>query len=320
MRHLISVFATVTFALLQLFGTVQAQTYPERPIRFVVPTTPGPMADVLARTLATSMARVLHQTIYVENKPGADQIVGLDYIAEGAPADGYTVGVIGLDGQVLLPLTRHDLTFDPRKDLTFVAGLGDVRYVLAGPATAPYRSFGELMNGAKAHPGKFNFGSSTPQVQLYSLAIARKFGLEVTHIPYSSGAPFVTALVAGDLDWGILAEGTSRPVSSKVRLYAVTGQSRSAISPDVPTFAELGLPEIRGPAYGLVVRNGTPPGIVARLSAAAAEALASADMKASAQKILFDISYQNFAAVQRASNERFEFYQDLIRTTGVKLR
>ena len=316
MRRFLCISA-LAFSILP-FAAAQAQSYPDHPIRFIAPTTPGVMADTLARALALAMSKALHQSIYVENKPGADQQIGLDYIARGAPADGYAVGVIGLDGQSLMTLTKRDLRFNPLKDLTLVAGLGEVRYVLAGPNKAPYKNFAELVAGAKANAGKFNYGSSTPQVHLYSAELARALGLEMTHVPYPSGAPFLMALVAGDLDWGLLAEGTSTSQKSRLRLYAVTGTSRSANNPDVPTFAELGFPRIKGPAYAVVVRTGTPQAIISKLSAATAEALASPEMKASAKTFQFEIDYQNADAVARVSEERFKFYQDLIKSTGLK--
>jgi hypothetical protein len=126
-----------TCALVSLLAALmpaRAETYPDRVIKFVAPTTPGPTADVVARVVAEAMSKVLKQTIVVENKPGAEQAVGLEYIAKMAPADGYTVGVIGIDGQALMPLVRNNLRFDPMKELTLVAGLGEVRYLLASPS------------------------------------------------------------------------------------------------------------------------------------------------------------------------------------------
>lgn len=297
---------------------VLAQTYPDKPVRFIAPTTPGPTADVLARVFADSMSRVLREPVIVENKPGADQQIGLEYIAKSAPADGYTVGVIGIDGQALMPLVRKDLRFDPIKDLTLVAGLGEVRYLLTTPATAPWKNFKELVDAARANPGKYSYGSSTPQVHLYTLSLIQDLGLDLLHVPFPSGAPFLTAVVAGTVDWGILAEGTANSVKPRVRLYAVTGSSRSSSSPDVPTFAELGFPRIYGPSYALAVRTGTPQAIIDKLSASAAAALASTEMKANAQKILFDINFESAAGVTRALNERFKFYQDFTRKLGLK--
>lgn len=297
---------------------VTAQTYPDRTIRFIAPTTPGPTADMVARVIAEAMSKVLKQSIMVENKPGAEQVIGLEYIAKSAPADGYTVGVIGIDGQALMPLVRNGLRFDPLKDLTLVAGIGEVRYLLASPMAAPPANFKELIAAAKAAPGKFNYGSSTPQVRLYTHSIIQDLGLDLVHVPFPSGAPFLNALVGSTIDWGLIAEGTAAPVKSRLRYHAITGNTRSAANPDLPTFAELGFPRIYGPAYALAVRTGTPQAIIDKLSAAAATALASPELKTNARQILFDARYDNQEAILRASNERFRFYQDLTKSVGLK--
>lgn len=299
-------------------GPAGAQGYPERPIQFIAPTTPGPTADVVARVVGDAMSRVLKQSVVVVNKPGAEQVVGFEYIAKSAPADGYTVGVIGIDGQALMPLVWKSLRFDPFKDLTLVAGIGEVRYLLATPAASAPANFKEVIAAARAVPGKFNYGSSTPQVRLYTLSLIQELGLDLVHVPFPSGAPFVNALITSQIEWGIIAEGTSLPIKSRIRVHAITGTTRSAANPDVPTFAELGFPKIYGPAYALAVRTGTPQAIIDRLSAAAAAALALPEMKASAQKILFEIHYENQEGISRASAERFRFYQDLSKKAGLK--
>jgi len=145
--------ACVLDSMLAALLPAHAQGYPERVIKFVAPTTPGPTADMVARVVAEAMAKVLKQTIVVENKPGAEQMAGLEYLAKTAPADGYTVGVIGIDGQALMPLMRKSLRFDPLKDLTLVAGLGEVRYLLASPISTPPTNFKELVDAARTAPG-----------------------------------------------------------------------------------------------------------------------------------------------------------------------
>ena len=296
--------------LLAASGMACAQTYPDKPIQFIASTTPGPMGDVVARVVAPAMSRVLNQTVLVINKPGAEQLVGLEYIAKSAPADGYTVGVIGIDGQALMPLVWKSLRFDPLKDLTLVAGLGEARYVLATPASASAASFRQVVDAARAAPGKFNYGASTAQVRLYTLSLTQELGLDLVHVPFSSGAPFLTALVGGQIDWGMIAEGTAMSVKTRVRVHAITGNTRSTANPDIPTFAELGFPKIYGPAYAL--------GVIDRLSAAAAAALALPELKSGAQNILFVPAYDNQETITRGFNERVRFYQDLAKRAGLK--
>lgn len=304
--------------MLAVCGMARAQVYPDKPIQFIASTTPGPMGDVVARVVANAMSKVMNQTILVINKPGAEQLVGLEYIAKSAPADGYTVGVIGIDGQALMPLVWKSLRFDPFKDLTLVAGLGEARYVLATPATAAPTSFRQVVEAARAAPGKLNYGASTAQVRLYTLALTQQLGVDLVHVPFSSGAPFLNALVSGQVDWGIIAEGTAASVKSRVRIHAITGSGRSNANPDIPTFAELGFPQIYGPAYALGVRSGTPQAIINRLSTAAAAALASQEMKTGAQNILFVANHDSQEAITKSLNDRFRFYQELSKRAGLQ--
>lgn len=309
-RH--TLFAVLA-AVVCVAPAAQAQTYPDKPIRFVAATSPGATADLLARTLAEAMSKVLNQSIVVENRPGADQIIGLELIAKGAPADGYTVGVIGFDGQAQLPLVKKSLRFDPMADIVAAAGLGEVRYALVGPATAPFKNFQELIAAVKATPGKFNYGSSGPQVRFASQVLIKELGLNMVHVPFPGGGPYLTAAAAGTIDWAIVAEGSSRTLKPRVRVYAMTGKTRSTGEPDVPTFAELGFPRIHGPAYALSLRSGTPKPILDRLAAAAQTALASPEMRANSQKFLFEPNFENAESITRTINERFNYYKEYAR-------
>ncbi|HSV84031.1 MAG TPA: tripartite tricarboxylate transporter substrate binding protein [Ramlibacter sp.] len=307
-------------SLLFAFGApaVQAQGWPDRPIKFIVPTTPGSAGDVLGRVLAETMNRTLNATIVVENKAGADQIIGLEHVAKGAPVDGYTVAVVGIDGQALLPITKKGLRFDPRKDLTLVAGIAEGRYVLAGPASAPYRNLKEFVQAAKAAPGKFNYGASGPVVRIPMLILMRDMGIDMVHVPFRGGGPYSAELAAGTLQLGFLSESSARPLASRLRFYGVTGSTRSPGNPDVPTLAEQGVSGVYGPAYGLAVRAGTPKAVVDKLSAAAAAAMESPEFKARTHGLLFAFRYDNAEMAQRLLDERVRAYQEIARRVGLE--
>jgi len=299
-------------------GTTQAQGFPTKPIRMIVPTSAGATADFLARVLAPEMSRILGQPIVVENKPGANQIIGLEYIAKGAPADGYTMGVVGIDGVNLLPLTTKGLRFDPMNDLVPIAGLAEGRYVLASPADRPWKSFDELMDYAKSHPGKLNYGSSVHQVRFPVLLVTQKLGLDVVHIPFSSGAAYLSAIVGGILDFGVVGDNSAATMGTRARILAVTGQKRLAVHPEVPTFAELGFPQAKGPAYGLSVRTGTPKSISDKLSAAAAIALGKAEVRAALSNLLLDPTDDKPEVVARKQLDQAKLYGDFAR--GIDLQ
>lgn len=295
-----------------------AQAYPNKPIKFVAATSAGATADLIARVLADTMGKVMGHTITVEAKPGADQIIGMEYVARGNPADGYTVAVLGIDGQLLLPILKKELRFDPIKELTMVAGLGEMRYVLVGPASAPYKNFKELIDAVKASPGKFNYGASGPQVRFPTLMLIQELGLNMVYVPFAGGAPYITAVASGTIDWAVLSEASGNGIKPRGRIYAVTGQGRSVSNPDVPTFTELGFPRVYGPAYALAVRTGTPQAIIDRLSAAAGTALASEQARTSYAKMQFAIKHEPAEGISRTANERYTFYREMANKAGIK--
>jgi tripartite-type tricarboxylate transporter receptor subunit TctC len=309
--------ALVACALAAGLGAAQAQAYPDKPVRFIIPTTAGGTADLIARVMAEGMSRQLNQAIVVENKPGADQAIALEYLARSAPADGYAVGLIGTDSLALLPLLKKELRFNATQDFAPVAGLGEVRYALVGPSTAPTQNFKELIERVKANPGKFNYGSSVLQVRLPSLVLIKALGLDMVHIPFTA-APMLTAVAAGTIDWCIVGEGTGGSLKPRVRFYAITGSERSAANPEVPTFNELGFPRIYGPAYALMVRAGTPQAIVDKLSAAAAVTLAAPETRVAMQRLLLDIKYEPPDVLARTLAERQKAFEEIGRQNDLK--
>jgi tripartite-type tricarboxylate transporter receptor subunit TctC len=298
---------------------LSAQTWPERTVRLIVASSAGSTADSVARLIAEPLARELKRPVVVENKPGADQIIGFEYLARGAPPDGYVVGVVGIDGQALLPLTRPNLRFDPLNELQLVAGLGEVRYVLAGPVTAPYPSFKSLIEAVKGSPGKFNYGSSTPAVRFPTLLLMHELGLDMVHVPFAGGAALITGVASSTVDWAVIGEGSALTVKSRIRVYGISGNERSTTHPEAPTFAELGFPKIQGPAYALAVRNGTPRTVIDRLEAASAAALGDAELRVQAQRLLLTLRHQGAEAAQRDLNARAAQYRDTAQKVNLKI-
>jgi len=285
-----------------------AQKFPDKPIRFIVPSSSGSSSDLLARAVAVEMSKAIGQPIIVEDKPGANQLIALQHIVR-APADGYTVGVVGDDGVALLPLTTKNLRFDPLKDLLPIAGLTESRYVLISPSDRPWKSFPEFVAYAKANPGKLNYGSSVNQVQFPMLLMIRELGLDLAHIPYSGGAPYLQAILGGSIDVGITGESSAKTMGNRVQMFAVTGKDRSAHHPNVPTFSELNFPQIKGPTYSLSVNAGTPKAIVDTLVNASAIALKSPEMKQAMKTLLMEIDYQTPEDAARRLAEQVRYYK-----------
>ena len=304
--------------LLVVAGHALAQDYPSRPIRFVVPTTPGSTGDLVARVLGSEMSKVIGQPIIVENKPGANQIIGLEHVARQSPADGYTVGIVGVDGMALLPLTTRDMRFDPMKDLVMVAGIAEARYVLAGPPARPWKNFAELVAHAKANPGKLNYGSSVHQVRFPVMLIMQALGLDMLHVPYSGGRPYEQALLAGTLDLGILTEGSASRSGNEFLLFATTGQQRIAVRPNVPTFAELGFPRVKGPSYGVSVRAGTPRPIIEKLANTVTATLERPETKGAMEKLFLRVVIEKSDAAAKNLADTFGFYSEFAKKVDLK--
>lgn len=299
-------------------GQPLAQDYPAKPIRFVVPTTPGSTADLVARVLGAEMSKVIGQSIVVENKPGANQIIGLELIAKLASADGYTVGIVGVDALALLPLTTKAMRFDPMKDLTMVAGVAEARYVLASPAAKPWKNFAALVSHAKANPGKLNYGSSVHQVRFPVMLVMQELGLDMLHVPYSAGRTYEQALQTGTLDLGILTEGSANRSGNEFLLFATTGQQRIAARPNVPTFAELGFPRVKGPSYAVSVRTGTPRAIIDKLANAVTATLERPETRAAMEKLYLRVVNERPDAAAKSLADTFSFYSDFAKKVDLK--
>lgn len=308
----------VVAGLCTLAATSAYADYPEKPIKLVAATGPGGTADMLARGLAEALSKSLGQSVVVENKPGAEQLIGLQYVARGQPADGYTAILMGLDGQALLPVLKKGLRFDPIHDFTLLGGIGEGRYVLAGPADAPHKDLKSLMDYAKAHPGKLNYGSSGPTVQVPSLALLNKLGVNAIHVPYPATGPYLTAIASGTVDWGILGEANATHLKSRVRIYAVTGNTRSQMNPEVPSFTELGFPGIVGPAYAFAVRTGTPAAIVEKLTAALGQAMNSPEVKQFWSRAGIEARSDSAETARRTLMDRYAIYQELAKAGTIK--
>jgi len=294
-----------------------AQDYPNRPIKFIVPNTAGSTQDSVARTMGVEMSKLLGQPIVVENKPGADSTIGYEFVARHAPADGYTVASVNVTGLASLPATSKDLRFDPLNDLPPIIGVGESRFVLASASLLPWKTFQGLVDYAKSNPGKLNFGASVPIVRLPMEVIIREHKLDIAHIPYSSSAPYVQALIVGEIHMGIIPEGLAIAQGDKLRVLAVTGERRRPPYLDVPTFAELGLPQIHGTAFSLNVRAGTPKTVIDKLYATAKQALEQPEMKASLAKMQLEASGESPEASAANLAAQAKFFAEIAKKIGM---
>ena len=257
--------------------------WPARPVRLVVPYTPGGFTDTMARIIAQKLTERIGQTVVVENKPGANGIIGTDAVAKAAP-DGYAFGVV-IAAYAANTTLYPKLPYDPAKDLQAVSLIGVSPLVAAANNDAPFRSAQELVAYARANPGKVSFGSSGngSAAHLTSELFKEVTGTRMVHIAYRGAAPALTDLMSGtiqlffDAASGLIPSGKA----GKVRLIGVASDRRLPALPQVPTFIEQGIAGFTGSTWaGLLAPAGTPREIVQRMATEIAQIVRTDDVRA----------------------------------------
>jgi tripartite-type tricarboxylate transporter receptor subunit TctC len=258
--------------------TARAQTgYPDRPITLIVPYAPGGGNDVLARAVAEPMGKSLGQSLVIENRGGGGGSIGTRQVAKAVP-DGYTLGLGGTGTLAIDPTLYPNAGYDPRKDFAPVGLIATSPLIILVNQSVSARSVQELIALAKAQPGKLNYASAGigSGIHLGTVLFAETAGIELTHIPYKGSGPALTDLLGGHVQiyFSSLPPAIGLVKDGKLRALGVTGLTRSASFPDVPTVAEQGLPGFEAVLhYGIVAPAGTPRPIVDKLNAALRAAL-----------------------------------------------
>jgi tripartite-type tricarboxylate transporter receptor subunit TctC len=261
----------------------QSPAWPNRPIRLVVPFTPGGSTDILARAIAQELAKAWGQSVVVENVPGAGGAIGADKVAK-APADGYTLLMGHIGTLAVNPSLYPKLPYNPVKDFTPVAWVARVPNVLVVHPSVAAKSVRELVALARSKPGQLNYGSggNGSAANLATEYFKLQTGTSMLHIPYRGTAPAVTDLLGGQIQ--VLFTGAPAVIgqirSGQLRALAVSSPQRLDALPDLPTVAEADVPGFEADQwYGVVAPAGTPRDIVLRLNRQINEALASAALK-----------------------------------------
>jgi len=250
----------------------------DRPIRIIVPFSPGGGTDTIARTLGAAMSQELGQTVIVENKPGAGTVIGTDTVAKSAP-DGTTI-LIATFAHAVNPSLRSKMPFDTDKAFDPVVLIGRSPNILVVPASSPYKSIKELVAAAKAEPGKLTFASQGvgTSAHLAGELFNNLAGINMTHVPYKGAGPALNDLLGGQVNMMFATATAAAPLieSGKVRALGVTTPERSPVRPEVPSIAEAGVPGYAAESwYGFFVPAGTPADVVNKLNAATAKAAKS---------------------------------------------
>jgi tripartite-type tricarboxylate transporter receptor subunit TctC len=259
---------------------VHAQTtaYPNKPVHLIVPFSPGGASDLTGRTLGQKMSELLGQPVIVENKPGANGVVGIEFVAKAAP-DGYTLLLTDRGSLTVNPSLYSKLPYDPLKDFSYIGIATDGPYVLVVNPKLNVKTIAELVALSKAKPGTISYASYGvgSMAQLDLEAFNQKMGTDMLHVPYKGAGPAAQAVVAGEVGVTIAAVPAVQGFikDGRLRALAVGSDKRFAVLPDVPTMAEAGASTdiLVATYFALLAPAGTPPAIVAKLNAEMKKAL-----------------------------------------------
>jgi tripartite-type tricarboxylate transporter receptor subunit TctC len=279
----------ICIALAMMLAThVQAQDYPSRPIRMVVPQPPGGGTDILGRSVAQKLSEVLRQPVVVENKTGAGSLIGTEYVAR-APADGYTLMVGGIFNMVMNKALIKNLSYSPEKDFISLGYVSAYPFVLLTRADLPVNNLAELVTYAKERPGKLTYGSGglgTLQ-HVWGAILTSSLGLDMLHIPFKGASPAHQEMMGGRLDvmFDNMSASKQYVQSGRFKGLVVSSAARSPQLPNVPTVNETGLVKFEGESwFGIFAPAGTPAPVVAKLREALASINAQPDFSAKVER------------------------------------
>jgi tripartite-type tricarboxylate transporter receptor subunit TctC len=266
----------------------QAQSFPTKPIKFIVPFTAGSGTDIIARTVGDVMSKNLGQPVIIENKPGAGGTIAAAQVAKG-DVDGYTI-LIHSSGHAVNPAIYPNLPYDTVKDFSGITTLASLPNVLVVAPARGWKTQKDLVAAAKAKPGGLNYGSAGTgsATHINAEKFRMQAGIDAVHVPYKGTPEAMTDIIGGRLDWFFAPLASALPLikDGKMQALAVSTPQRSAALPDVPTTVEAGVP---GSDYvfwvGMFVPSRTPPDVVARLNAEAVKALNSPEVKERMSKL-----------------------------------
>jgi len=300
-----------------------AQSYPDKPIHFIVPFPPGASTDLTARIIGEAMSGLLGQPIVVENRPGAAAAIGIDLVAKSRP-DGYTMGISGVGATAIIPLIDPKLSYSPTRDLAMVAGLSMVDGMTVARADLKQNTMKELLEFAKANPEKVTYATAgvTGPAHLNMENLMLLSGTRLLHVPFPGDSPAIASVLAGDVTIGAVSAAVALPfvMDGKLKPLAAGGPDRLRSHPDLLTIAEqTGYQGYTANSWNvLVVPKATPPAIIEKLNKAVNDAIKKPEVKQKLENLGLstmpgDVKWtEAFIADKIATNKR------IIDATGLK--
>ena len=301
----------------------RADTYPQRPVRIIVPYGPGGIADVTMRLVAQNLSKRLGQQFFIENRPGAGGSVGMQ-TAKEAPADGYTLVMIGGGLTIAKALFNH-LPYDIETDFTPISTTASYGLVIATKADGRFKTIKDVIAAAKVHPGTLNFGTiNAGSAQNLSAELFRTMaGVDVTIVPYKTTPDLANAVLRGDVDVAFeYFVGFQSPITNaQMTVLATTGRERASNLPDVPTVIEGGVADYEVTSWnGLATRTGTPAGIIAELNNDVVAALKSPEVQAFSTKAGMDAHGMSSDELRKRIESDVAKWALVINRAGIKKR
>jgi tripartite-type tricarboxylate transporter receptor subunit TctC len=311
------------FAYMAAFfvSNVNAQDYPNKPVKVLVGYAPGGAVDLVARTLGQSLSNTLGQPFVIENKPGAGTNIAVKQLID-SPPDGYTLMVAANALAANMSLYKPQ-PFDIDKDITSIAMIGRVPVVIAAPVDSKYQKLADLIKAAKANPDYITYGTpgngATPHMAMKFFEQAA--GISLKHVPYKGGSPAITDVIGGQLDLVAvnMLEVAPQVKSGKLKIIAVMSAKRSPLFPEVPTIAESGFPGFEASVwYSLIAPAKTPNAIVKTLHTQVEKALQSKEMVDRLSSVGGEVSPGTTAQFAAYLNSERKRYEKLVREANIQ--
>jgi tripartite-type tricarboxylate transporter receptor subunit TctC len=318
----LSHFFSVIILSLALAAGAHAQ-YPSKPVRIIVPSSPGNSSDIMARLIADKLSQTWGQPVLVENRPGADGRIGAEVVAKSAP-DGHTLFIPNAGVITINPALFAKMSYDPVKDFAPVTQVATIVIVLAAHPSLAANSVGELVALAKAKPGALHYASAGNNAGIPYLAgalLRDKAGIDVVHVPYKANAQAQQDLLGGQIQfmYDTLAATLPHAKSGRLKVLAVVGSQRSPVLPEVPTLTQAGYPGTEGDAWaGLLAPGGTPRAVVEKIHADVVAVLQQAEVRERLTALGLNVignKPDEFAAVIKADTAK---WAAVIRANNIK--
>jgi len=307
------------WALLLLSLSAHAQ-YPNKPIRVVVPFPAGSSTDIVTRVLAASVSQAVGQQLVVDNKAGADGAIAAADVAKAAP-DGYTLLMATNSPMSAVPALKKSPPYDPVNDFTPITDIGRYTFFILVHPSVPAHTLGELIEYARANPGKLNYATGNTTGIVSSAYFASLAGIQVVHVPYKGEPQAVTDLVAGRVQLMFCSSGTSLAHirDGRLRPLVTTLGRRSNLLPEVPTIAEAGMPQFSITSWaGLFGPARMPRELVERLNKEFVAAMSRAEVQVAMEKQAFALSPSSPGELAAFVKEQMESYRRILRAAGVE--